>query len=140
MSKINCENQVVGVNCARLRKMKEQHLAFASFSSNDSEDVKCLRDLTNLLDPTIDDPTPAYIKYLRLDAFMVSLYCESQMESFLQCKNRIISIDATGNMVKNQDKKRTFYYAAVYRSELTGSIIPLIEFFLTSMTLLLCQM
>ena len=109
--------------------MKSQQLSFASLSSIDSEDIKALRDLTNNMNATEDYPTPSYIKYLRLDCFMVSLYCNSQLESFLQCKDRLISIDATGNVVKKQDNTRTFYYAAVYRSELTGAIIPLMEFF-----------
>ena len=76
-----------------------------------------------------DNPTPSYIRYLRIDCFIVSLYCNSQLESFLQCKDRLISINATRNVVKKQDNTRTFYYAAVYRSELTGAIILLMEFF-----------
>ena len=74
MSRVNSQNQEIRTAFATLRQMKSQQLSFASLSSIDSEDIKALRDLTNNMESTEDDPTPSYIKYLRLDCFMVSLY------------------------------------------------------------------
>ena len=64
------------------------------------------------------------------------------MECFLQNKTRIVSIDATGNVVNSKSgkifqnlpentalaNKRQFYYTAVYRSELSQEIVPIFQF------------
>ena len=88
-----------------------------------------LKDTTDLMHPNENDLTPAYIHYARFDIFMVSLYCNSQIDAFLNTKARVICLDATGNIVSNQNGKRTFYYSAVFKSELTNNIIPVFQFF-----------
>ena len=129
MSKINYDNQEIKKFLESLRQMKHSKLAFASLSSDDIDDIFALRQLTNNMPRTVDDPKPAYIKYMKSDCFMMSLYFDIQLDTFLQTKHKMISIDATGNIVKNQNGKRTFYYSAVFRSELTNNIIPVLEFF-----------
>ena len=110
-----------------LRIMKHEKLAFSDFDSNDIRDILCLKELTDLMPSSEKDQTPQYIKYVRGDQLFVSWYCNSQLDALMQNRTRVLSIDATGNIVKNKNG-RVFYYSAVFKSEITGDIIPVLQF------------
>ena len=61
------------------------------------------------------------------DSFGVYWYCNTQMNCFMQNKKRVVHLDATGNVVQQMGEKRTFYYAMVYRSELSSEVVQIFE-------------
>lgn len=133
LASTNYKNEEICKSLGSLRQMRHEKLAFADFEKNDARDIEALKELTDTMPSTELDLTPSYITYIRTDAFMTSWGCVSQIDAFLQNKERVVSIDATGNLTRSwgPDSKRQFYYSIVYRSELTNSIIPLHQFIST---------
>ena len=127
LSSANHRNEEVKKTLNSLRQMKHQRLAFSDFDSNDLTDILCLKELTDNMPSESHDVTPSYIRYIRADNFMVSWGCFSQMDAFMQNSSKVVSIDATGNVVKNVDGK-IFYYSIVFKSKLSNDIIPLYQF------------
>lgn len=128
LTSASLRNEEVVKTMNSLRQMAHQRLAFTDFDSNDITDILCLKEITDLMPSTDQDLTPSYIKFVRCDEFICSWGCKSQLDALMQNKARILSIDATGNVVKNIGG-RAFYYSGVFRSELTNEIIPALQFF-----------
>ena len=90
-------------------------------------DVRNLKQLTEGMPSTLNDPTPNYIRIIRADTFVVSWYCDTQLDYFLYNKERVVFLDATGNISKSNEEKRQFYYTAVYKSEVSNEIVPVFD-------------
>ena len=72
LSKINSENEELKKSLNSLRQMKYEKLAFSDLSSNNTEDILCLKKLTDLKNPSSNDPSPDYIRFIRA---INSSYC-----------------------------------------------------------------
>ena len=150
LSAVNYKNEAICDTLASINQGKYRLRSFADFDKNDQVDLLCLKQLYKGMPLKLHDPTPNCIRFIRMDNLCVSWGCKSQIEAFLQNKDRVISIDATGNVVTTKEtvldnqfgddadcspvvpkpgkKRRPFYYSLVYRSELTNEVIPLYEF------------
>lgn len=129
LTAINCMNESTEKTLSALRQMKSDKLAFADFDSEDSIDVLCLKRLTDLMEPSPSDLTPSYIQFIRADSFMVTFWCQTQIEYFVASNCKVVSVDATGNMTRSlfDGKRRQFYYSIVYRNPLSGDITPIFQ-------------
>ena len=65
LTAINSLNDDVVQSLNSLRKMKSDKLAFADFDVDDSIDLRCLKQTTDLMKPSDSDMTPQFIQYVR---------------------------------------------------------------------------
>ena len=133
LSKANFASESVCQTLGALRQLKYEKMAFSDFDKDDRIDVLFLKNLTDNEPPSQTNLTPSFIRYIRADELAVFCMCRTQIDCFLQNKRREIYLDATGNLTKSKySEKRQFYYALVYRSELSNEIVPLAEFISSS--------
>ena len=129
LTAINSLNDDVVQRLNSLRKMKSDKLAFADFDVDDSIDLRCLKQTTDLMKPSDSDMTPQFIQYIRSDIFTVAWFCQTQIDYFIASKCKVVSVDATGNLPRSANNTgiRQFYYSIVYRSPITQEILPIFQ-------------
>ena len=124
----NYSNPEICQNLANLRKMASEKSSFALFSTNDVNDLVILKQITDKIEPSASDLTPSYIRYIRADELGVLLYCNSQLDAFLETNSRMLFVDATGNISSSKGKSRQFYYSGAFKSKKNNFTIPAFEF------------
>ena len=128
LSRVNYRNETIVASTEALRQMRTDKEHFRDFHENVSIDMLILKQHTDQLPPSETDETPSYIRQIRLDSFLVSWGCATQMRIFSRNSERLVYFDATGNMSRSPNAGRQFYYSLIFRDESSREIIPLLEF------------
>ena len=122
LGQMNSKNQGIRKKIGCLRQMKHDLLAFSDMDSDNLIDILDLKKLTDNMPRSKIDPTPAYIRYIRADSLAVSWYCDTQLRCFLNNKDHIVSLDATGGITNSNGEGQQLYYAIVYRSNISKEV------------------
>ena len=114
-----------------LHKMSQELHSSLDLDKNDFMCLYKLREYLKKVQPSVDDPSPNYIRHLHQSDTGISVdwYTAEQAKMLQeQPKPAEVYFDVTGSIVRNQEsEKRILYYALVLTDSKSGCTSPIFE-------------